>query len=98
MPIPETVTAIAAKVFWPFLGAVLALIVIPPKTRTEATKRGSVSVVSGFVGGPALHEWMGISDTVQNAGFSLAMAAFCAWWVLGAVPRFIGRISPKTDD
>lgn len=98
MPIPETVTTIAAKLLWPFLGAILALIVIPPKTRTEAIRRGTVSIISGAIGGPTLHEWMGISDTYQNIGFSLAMAAFVSWWMLGALPRLVGRISIKPDE
>lgn len=97
MPIPEALTTIAAKLFWPLLGSILALIVIPPKTRTEAYRRGTVSVIGGFIGGPPLREWLAISDTSQNAGFALAVAAFISWWVLGALPKVAGRISSKEE-
>lgn len=93
MPVPETVATIAAKLLWPFLGAILALIVIPPKTRTEAYRRGSVSVIGGFIGGPPLHEWLAISTTDQNAGFAFALAAFISWWVLGALPKVAKRLN-----
>ncbi len=95
MPIPETVATIAAKLFWPFLGAVLALIVIPPKTRTEAYRRGTVSVIGGFVGGPPLREWMEIASTAQNDGFAWVVAAFISWWVLGALPKVAGRLNKE---
>ena len=95
MPIPETVTAIAGKLFWPFLGAALALIVIPPKTRTEAYRRGAVSIAGGWIGGAPLHEWLAIADNAQNVGFSYAVAAFISWWVLGALPGLAKRLASK---
>lgn len=95
MPVTETVATIAAKLLWPFIGAVLALIVIPPKTRTEAYRRGAVSLVGGFVGGPPLHEWLAIANTDQNSGFALAIAAFISWWVLGALPKVAGRLNKE---
>ncbi len=94
MPLPET---IALKILYPFLGSVIALLVIPPKTRSEVVRRGTVSVIAGYVSGPTLHEWMGIADTAHNAGFSLALAAFLSWWVLGALPRMAGRVVEKTE-
>jgi len=97
MPIPETVATIAAKLLWPFIGSVLALIVIPPKTRTEAYRRGAVSLAGGFIGGPPLHEWLEIASTDQNSGFAIAIAAFISWWVLGALPKVAGRLSSKED-
>ena len=95
MPIPETIATIGAKLFWPFLGAILALIVIPPKTRTEAIRRGAASVIGGFVAGPTLHEWLGIADTTHNQSFALVLAAFVSWWILGVLPKIAARLASK---
>lgn len=97
MPVTETVATIAAKLFWPLLGAILALIVIPPKTRTEAYRRGTVSIIGGMIGGAPLREWMAIAETPQNAGFAFAVAAFISWWVLGALPKVAGRLNSKDE-
>ena len=97
MPVTETVATIAAKLFWPLLGAILALIVIPPKTRSEAYRRGTVSVIGGFIGGPPLREWMEIAATTQNDGFAFAVAAFISWWVLGALPKVAGRLNKDNE-
>jgi hypothetical protein len=97
MPVTEAAATLAAKFFWPFLGAILALIVIPPASRTEAYRRGSVSIIGGFIGGAPLREWLAISDTSQNAGFSLAVAAFISWWVLGALPSLAKKFASKDD-
>lgn len=101
MVAPPVISVIATDLFWPFLGAALALLVIPPKTRSEAARRGVVSVVAGWTAGGTLHEWMGLTDTLQNRGFALALAAFLSWWILGALPkastRWLSRDGGATD-
>lgn len=91
------IDAIGAKLLWSFLGAILALLVIPPKTRGEAWRRGVVSIIAGWIAGGTLHEWLGLSNTPQNVGFAFALAAFLSWWILGALPRASMRWLTKDD-
>lgn len=84
-------TEIAAKLLWPFLGGILALLVIPPKTRSEAARRGAVSLIAGWIAGGTFHEWLGIANTPQNEGFAFSLAAFLSWWILGALPKLSAR-------
>lgn len=92
---------IADNLLFPFIGAIIALLVIPPKTRSEAMRRGAVSMACGWVAGPTLHEWLGIAGNAHNAGFSKVLAAFLSWWILGALPkastRWLNRDGGATD-
>lgn len=97
MVAPPVIDAIAAKLLWPFLGAVLALLVIPPKTRGEAWRRGVVSMTAGWIGGGTLREWLNLTNTPQNEGFALALAAFLSWWILGALPKASTRWLSRDD-
>ncbi len=97
MTTTEAVAALAGKLLWPLAGSILALLVIPPKTRTEAARRGLVAFIGGHIGGPPLHEWLEISSGAENSGFALALAAFISWWVLGALPKVVGRIKSKDE-
>lgn len=99
MPDAELAMALITKAVWSFVGGVIALIVIPPKTRGEALRRGVASVVAGAVSGITLREWLGISETADNIAFATALAAFVSWWILGALPRIAEAFaSRKAND
>lgn len=76
-------------------GSVLALVWLPPKTRSEFVRRAVLSLVCGFIFGDVLRIQLHWPDTWQMDLAASAASAMLAWFVMGAVVRVIGSWKQK---
>lgn len=87
--IPEAFTASAMilKAIGAVSGAAIALLVKPAKTAAEFWTRLGCSLLSGFLFGTPLREWIGWPANEEYMVVSAALAAIVAWWALAAIVR-----------
>ena len=83
------------KIGGPFLGAVLALIFQPPKTRSEFVTRSAFSIISGLLFSEPAREYLKWADTWQMGLAAGALCAALSWWLMAAIVRIIGAWKPK---
>jgi len=70
-------------------GSFLSLVFFLPKSWREAGARGSGSLVSGFVFGPQVQDYLSWPATADNVMAASALAGFAAWQALGVVVRIV---------
>ncbi len=86
---------LALKLLGAVAGAVLALVFLPPKTRTEFIRRAALSVIAGIIFGDPVHEWLKWPDTWQMNLAASAGTAMVSWFAAGAVVRVIASWKPS---
>lgn len=91
---PE-VLALLAKLVGALIGAFLALVFQPPKTRAEFVTRSVFSVFAGFVFSTPVREYLKWIPTLEMELASSALTALLAWYIMGAVVRIVGGWKPK---
>lgn len=85
------------------IGAILALVFNPPKTRRDFIIRGSFSFLSGFVfGEPAREQYLHWPDRWEYWIASCALVALVSWASYGALKKAVLRAidtlwKPKSD-
>lgn len=89
-PGPEIGAAVVAKLIGATAGAIVALVFILPKTIYEFIQRLATSLVSGVIFAPFVRAKLGIPPDFEGRIAGAFIAAFCAWWAMGAVHRIIG--------
>lgn len=90
----DALQAISAKFAGSFLGAAMALIFLPPKTRTEFVRRFVLALLLGLIFAEAARNYLGWPDTIEMQVASGAGVAMLSWFVFGAVVRIIGKWNP----
>ena len=90
-------TAIALRVLGAIAGTVLALVFLPPKTRTEFIRRASLSMICGIIFGDAVRDYLKWADLAQMDIASSAGTSMLSWPVVGAVIRVIGKWTPPKE-
>lgn len=82
--------ALGIKIASALAGAVLALIFKPPRSRGEAWRRLTFTVIAGVAaGGPLRAEVLRWQDTVENLAFATVLAAAVSWFV---APIFLAAL------
>jgi len=95
MPTPEVAAVVIAKIAGAFIGALLALVVIPPRSLREFASRSVVSVICGFVFAPTVAYYLHLPAGEDYTLPAATLAGVAAWWVLGAVVSFARKWKPK---
>lgn len=88
-----------AKLLGAAAGSAISVAYLLPKGRREAAARILVGLVTGLVfgapAGLALAEKLGLGGALNPSELALmgsAAASLCAWWALGILSRFAGRL------
>lgn len=98
----EILVSLGVKFIGALIGGILALLIIPPKSMTEAGRRLSVAVLTGMSAAGALFALMvsrmGLSGGLEDVLLAALIAGYLAWWVLGAMPKAVRRFITKEID
>lgn len=93
-----------AKLAGAVAGSAISVAYLLPRGRREAAARFLVGIVTGLVfGTPAglsLAAHLGLAEVLPPGDLAImgsAAASLCAWWALGALGRFSGRLFRDGD-
>jgi len=92
----EIATGLILKFLGAMAGAALALIFVPPRTRTGFIRRGAAALICGPIFGPFVQSWIGFSDTWEGVAAGSCLTAYASWWIMGAAKRWIYDKWPVT--
>lgn len=87
--IPEITTALIIKVFGAVLGAALALVFVPPKTRAGFVRRLTAALICGTVFASYTRVWVGFDNSEEGLLSAACLTAFASWWLMGAIKRVV---------
>lgn len=82
-----------AKIAGSSAGALLAIVLILPRTLGEAVRRWAAGVAAGVLGAGRVCEYAGWALNFENITLSAATLAFCAWWIGGLIARALDNFS-----
>lgn len=82
-----------AKIAGSSAGALLAIVLILPRTLGEAVRRWAAGVAAGVLGAGRFCEYAGWALNFENITLSAATLAFCAWWIGGLIARALDNFS-----
>jgi hypothetical protein len=84
---PELGLALALKAAGAAIGAVLALVFVPPRSILGFLKRLIVSIPAGIIFSTDVRNWLGFDPGWEGLVASACLAAFASWWVAGTIIR-----------
>ncbi len=88
---------VTAKVIGIIAGTFLAIVFIPPRSIYGFIRRTSAALVFGWVFGHLVLEYFKLPPTDENTIAAWAIAAFCSWWLMGALKKVAEKFSPPTQ-
>lgn len=91
------VLALIAKAGGAFLGTVLALVFLVPKTRAEFWTRSTFSLISGTIFADTVRDRLAWPETIDRLIASGAGTAALSWFLMGMIVRVIGAWKPKEE-
>jgi hypothetical protein len=95
--IPESQMAdLIAKLLGSFFGAALALVFVPPRTKSGFVRRATASLIVGIVFASYVREWAGFAQDWEGLVSASCLAAFVAWWAMGSAIRIVRLFKSQT--
>lgn len=79
------------------IGTALALVFVPPATRSDFWRRLGLSFLAGVVFSFVPHIWLGFPSDIEGTVAAACLMAFGAWGLAGAVQRIAETFSIKKD-
>ncbi len=89
---------LAIELLGAIAGAAVALLFLPPKSRTEFIRRFSVSIICGMIFADPVRARLGQEPVWQNYLATSAGVALLSWVIIGAAIRVIGRWTPPKGE
>lgn len=77
------------------IGAVVALVFSPPRTRRGFVRRLTVSIPVGILFSWVPPRFIEFPDTVEGMVAAAALMAFVAWWAMGTVRRLVEKFEGR---
>jgi hypothetical protein len=87
----ELVSLILAKMAGAIFGAVVALLVVMPRTRSGFVRRVAVSIPVGLIFGWVPPLFFTFPDGIEGYIASSFIMAFGAWWLTGKARKMIQK-------
>lgn len=92
---PEVLIGVALKSTGAFVGSIIAILFIPPKTRSEFVRRVAVALGTGVIFAVPAREWLGLTPDYEGLVAGACFAAIVGWWMLGMLQRVLSSWKPK---
>ncbi|WP_144378553.1 hypothetical protein [Mesorhizobium amorphae] len=84
---PEFLSAMILKLEGSLAGAIVALVFVPPRTKSGFFRRSIVALICGVAFAPVVRFKAGFSDDAEGLFAAACLAAFVSWWFAGAIKR-----------
>lgn len=89
---------LAIELLGAIAGAAVALLFLPPKSRTEFARRFALSIIVGMIFADPVRVRLGQEAVWQNYLAGSAGVAMLGWFIIGAAIRVIGKWTPPKGE
>lgn len=88
---------IAAKLCGVAAGTFLALVFVPPRTRSGFVRRLLAAIVFGWVFGHVVLSYLSWPDIWENQMAAWSIASFTSWWTMGVAKKVVEKIASNYE-
>jgi len=96
--VSEFLAALLAKTGGAVVGAILALVFVPPRTRWGFVRRLTAALIIGPVFAVHVRDWADFSRNLEGTFGAACLVAFASWWLMGAVKRAAEALSQEREN